>query len=370
MSGVSRGSPPPNRRAQLHLAHLEERTVPYASVSVSPLQHTAEGWPDDGKVRFSRTGSTSSALTVNVGTSGTAISGTDYTGLGSTVTIPAGASYVDVSISAVDESLPELYEEATIQVQYGTGYFPSGNAATVGIRDNDITMNVILGAYPAAVKYTLPWGSVDETLATQTLTMSGVEINVRVPAGSGLPSTGTVTGTPTAKFAYGDFVSASFSINFASPFPFTNLTVVDNDGSATRRDNSQVVDAPVAVEAPPALTLDFSTVAIPTSGTWTWRLVFYVGGQEKNAEIEITPTDTADSIRDKVKNVATAKGLTVETPSVAGKSLLTMYFPITKKLNKLVIRQDVIQTPAGPSIYLQTKGASDAEPGFDYGNGE
>ena len=69
-------------------------------VTVSAFDSTASETPiNQGRFRFSRTGSTSAALTVAFTVDGTATSGTDYQALAATVVIPSGAASVDVVVT-------------------------------------------------------------------------------------------------------------------------------------------------------------------------------------------------------------------------------------------------------------------------------
>ncbi len=70
-------------------------------------------------------------LTVNVAMSGTATNGTDYTAIPTTVTFAAGSATALVNLTVVDDTLVEGTESATLTVQTGAGYTPSGPAATI-----------------------------------------------------------------------------------------------------------------------------------------------------------------------------------------------------------------------------------------------
>jgi hypothetical protein len=102
-----------------------EVTVPAVTVSVAALDGSA-GEPGlgvgVGVLRVSRTGSTTAALTVNVALSGTASNGVDYTALSGTVVIPANASYRDVTISPLADTLDEVDETVILTVLAGAGY--------------------------------------------------------------------------------------------------------------------------------------------------------------------------------------------------------------------------------------------------------
>ncbi len=91
-----------------------------------------------GVIRVQRTGDTTNALTVNLSISGTAINGTDYTTVPTTVTIPAGASAASVVITPIDDSIAESTETAIVSLASGSGYTVGlQNAATINIADND-----------------------------------------------------------------------------------------------------------------------------------------------------------------------------------------------------------------------------------------
>ncbi len=92
---------------------------------------------DTGRVRVHRTG-TLGDLQVNLQLTGTASNGMDYSWLSSTVTIPAGADYVDVTVTPTDDLMVEGPETVGVAVMTGV-YAASGGASsgTVTIQDND-----------------------------------------------------------------------------------------------------------------------------------------------------------------------------------------------------------------------------------------
>jgi hypothetical protein len=89
--------------------------------------------------RISRTGSTSSALTVPYTMSGTGSNGTDYTSLNGTATIAAGLTFVDVPLNVIDDTLIENNETAILTLSTSSNYTVGAtNTATVTIADNDL----------------------------------------------------------------------------------------------------------------------------------------------------------------------------------------------------------------------------------------
>lgn len=118
-------------------------TVPVVTIAATDPA-AAETGSNPGTFRISRTGATTGASTVNyaiaTGT-GQATNGTDYTPtLSGTATIAAGQSFVDFSITPVDDALIEGTETVTLILQ-DTAAYDLGAAgtqtATVSIADND-----------------------------------------------------------------------------------------------------------------------------------------------------------------------------------------------------------------------------------------
>ncbi|WP_170863959.1 S8 family serine peptidase, partial [Microcystis aeruginosa] len=79
---------------------------------------------NNGQYTLTRTGDTTSDLTVNIAMSGTATNGTDYTTIPATVTFTSGFSTATVDLNVIDDTLPEGTETATLTVLAGSGYTP------------------------------------------------------------------------------------------------------------------------------------------------------------------------------------------------------------------------------------------------------
>ncbi|HEY1190329.1 MAG TPA: Calx-beta domain-containing protein [Gemmata sp.] len=70
----------------------------------------------NGTFRFTRTGDTSGALTVNYTVGGTATSGTDYTALVGSVTFAADSDTADVAVTAIDDTVYDPDETVVVTV--------------------------------------------------------------------------------------------------------------------------------------------------------------------------------------------------------------------------------------------------------------
>jgi hypothetical protein len=112
-------------------------TTPTVTVAATDATANEQNPTDTGTFTFTRTGSTAAALTVNLTVGGTATNGVDYTSIPNTVTIPAGAASANVTVTPVDDGLPDGNETVTLTVGASTGYnIGSANTATVTIQDS------------------------------------------------------------------------------------------------------------------------------------------------------------------------------------------------------------------------------------------
>jgi hypothetical protein len=90
-----------------------------------------------GQFTLVRFGDTSNPLTVNYTITGTATSGADYTALSGTATFAAGESTATVSVTPLDDDLPEPSETVVLTLAPGPGYsILSPSSATLSIADN------------------------------------------------------------------------------------------------------------------------------------------------------------------------------------------------------------------------------------------
>jgi Ca2+-binding RTX toxin-like protein len=97
--------------------------------------------PNSGQFTLTRTGPTTSALTVNVLMSGTASNGTDYTNIPTTATFAVGSITAVVNLNVIDDTLMEGTETAILTIGTGTGYTVGTTpSATVNITDNDVAL--------------------------------------------------------------------------------------------------------------------------------------------------------------------------------------------------------------------------------------
>lgn len=117
----------------------DDTTLPVVSAAATDL-YASEAGGDEGTFTISRTGSTAAALNVAVAWSGSAGNGSDYTSLPATVQIPAGQASATVNVGAINDSLAEGLEDATLTISSNAAYIRDSTAqtATVTITDDDV----------------------------------------------------------------------------------------------------------------------------------------------------------------------------------------------------------------------------------------
>jgi len=112
---------------------------PLPAITLTTAQAAAsETSGNPGEFTLTRTGDTSTALTVAYTVGGTAVNGTDYGTLSGTVTFAAGSATTTLTLTPIDDLLMEGEETVDVTLAAGNGY-SLGNAisGTVTIADND-----------------------------------------------------------------------------------------------------------------------------------------------------------------------------------------------------------------------------------------
>ena len=222
--------------------------TPTVSIAVSPASISEDGATN---ATFTVTRSTSllSATTVNVALTGTAVSGSDFTGGLTSVVIPSGATSATFTIDPTADGSVEANETVIYSIAAGADYTIGAPAsATLTIANDDVPVTI--------APNTLPAGGVG-TNYNQTLMASGgtgpygYSLTAgTLPTGLTLGSGGVLSGTP---IAAGNF----------------NFTVTSTDSSAAPGPYSGsqaytvTIAAPTIVLAPS--TLPNATFGVPYS---------------------------------------------------------------------------------------------------------
>lgn len=195
-----------------------EWEVEYSSTSVTlvvvptvSIQSNGDIYETDtspGSFTVTRTGPTTNSLTVSYTTSGSAVAGTDYTGLSGTVTIPAGSRTATVYVYPQDDGDSDdnqTSETLTVKLKHQLSLYALGTpqSADMTIKEETTPTVTIAATAPNAVEYGSPGqftvsrtGPTDSSL-TVNLSASGTAVagtnyqglpsSVTIPAGSPKP---------------------------------------------------------------------------------------------------------------------------------------------------------------------------------------
>ncbi|MEN9635206.1 MAG: hypothetical protein RL077_3610, partial [Verrucomicrobiota bacterium] len=200
-----------------------------ATVNVSAtIENASETGPTAGRFVVTRTGATTSALTVSYTVTGTASSGTDFAAIGSSVVIPIGASTGNIAVTPVDDAITEGTEYVVLSLSTGTGYgVGPGGFATVAILDNDNPPTVVVINPNAKAVQISPGNGVNLVgLATDDGAPSPLTTNWSKFSGPGVVTFGTPTAlATTATFSTNGLYILRLSVTDGQFTVFDEVTV-------------------------------------------------------------------------------------------------------------------------------------------------
>jgi len=186
---------PPSATATVWMMDNEQPTLFVDAHSTANPPSFAE--TGSGSFYISRTGSTASSLAVNYALLGTAVNGVDYQNLSGTATIPAGATGVDVPITAINDTLAEGTE--TITLTLSPGAYGRGPAATIYLTDNE-TPSIAVGFESSSAAASESAGTVDIPVVLSAI--SAVPVSVEYLVDTGARATSTANGAAASPLPY------------------------------------------------------------------------------------------------------------------------------------------------------------------------
>lgn len=183
-------------------------TLPTVTLTTEDSHASESG--DRERVRFVRSIAGENPLTVDLLIGGTAANGVDYSAIGSSAIIPAGSTFVDLTISPVVDNLIEDEETVTIEIQPDSQYLVGNPAASViAIADG---VNHPPTALPQAVE-TIENTPIAITLQGSDPEGQALSYKIKIPPSHGMLS-GTapnITYKPFSNYFGGD--AFSFCVN-------------------------------------------------------------------------------------------------------------------------------------------------------------
>jgi Calx-beta domain len=217
------------------------------TVTIAATDQAAEP-SDTGTFTLTRTGSTTSSLTVSYTVAGTATAGTDYTTLSGSVTFAAMSTTATITVTPIDDMTAEGDETVVVTLSAASGYtVGSPGSASLTIADND------------GGGGTVP-----------TVTITATDPNAAEPSDSGtftVARTGSTTAaltvfyTPSGTATNGtDYAALSGSMTIPAGAASAVLTVAPIDDTA--HEGAETVIVTLSTNA-------FYTVGTPDSATVT-----------------------------------------------------------------------------------------------------
>ncbi len=203
---------------------------------VADIPNASETPGNPGQFTVTRSLPTNASLTVNLTISGTAVNGTDYTNIASTVVFAAGQSSKTIVITPIDDGITEGPEQVTISIASGSYFIGTNSFDNVTIADND-NPPVLFISSPTAQGPLV--ASSNGIIVTATVTDDGVPQPVTLQWSQvGGPGVATFE-TPTA---------ASSAVTFSTNGTYV-LRASATDGQFTVSDQVTVIVGPTIAAA-------------------------------------------------------------------------------------------------------------------------
>jgi hypothetical protein len=248
-----------------------------------------------GNFAVAREGNTLGSLTVTYTVSGTATSGSDFTALSGTVTIPVGASVASVAVAAVNDTVAENDESVVLTITADAGYsVGAADNATVLIIDNEkplvsIVATDAIASEPGTNKGTFTITRVGTTAAALTVALKAggtaksaldydaLPISVTIPAGdSAVTVETTVIDDPAVEADETATLSVLAGTTYTLGTPSTaSVTIQDDEPTLT----IAATDASASEFGP-----DAGEFTITRTGSTVYELIvkYSIGGTAKS----------------------------------------------------------------------------------------
>ena len=255
-------------RGIVNIADNEDPLAPLRAIvtvaAVDAVATETPGGTDPAVFRITRTNNPAPALSILYSLGGSATAGVDYTVPPATITMPAGAAFVDVPIVPIDDPLIENAETVifTLLPTDVAGVPPPAEAYALGLATT-ATATILSDDLPPRPVVTISspgtnGASARGTPMTVTFSASasdGYIVSYFVSAGGGTSASGTTNlpaSTP-AGTPYSGTATVTFNGTGTGMAPLTVTATNDHGVSATSTVNVYVFTAPPQPPLPPVL---------------------------------------------------------------------------------------------------------------------
>ena len=156
-----------------------------ATVSIAKTTDGNEAGPVNGVFTVTQTAASSTDTILSYTVGGTATSGSDYTALSGSVTIPAGATTATITVPIINDLIDDGTETVIVTLTAKTAgdadiSIGAPNSATINLLDNDFTITPLPGfggtMSPATAQVVEYGGSVTFTIIRTTVTICSFDV--------------------------------------------------------------------------------------------------------------------------------------------------------------------------------------------------
>ena len=245
---------------------VESPTI--STVSIAATQNAEE--PNVmGNFTVTRTGGTTSPLTINYSVSGTAGNGVDYKPLTGTLTIPTGSATGTISVIPIDDNIVETDETVVVTLANGAGYtVGSPKSAAVTIADNDtdrtppnLTITSHINGQTVSVSTITIAGTATDAgrgdNGISSITVNDVRASGDTAIGAATaiwsrnitlnPGTNTITATAKDSSPNQNIITQSIAIIFLPPPGDTKTSIYSNTSAISILDNAVAKPYPATI---------------------------------------------------------------------------------------------------------------------------
>ncbi|HLX60182.1 MAG TPA: putative Ig domain-containing protein [Planctomycetota bacterium] len=340
---------------------LTVTNTPPPTASIAATTPTAsEDTPSNGVFTVTLSAAQASATTVNFTVGGSAVAGTDYTSIGTSVQIPANQTSATVTVAPIQDLNYTINTTVIATLASGSGYaVGSPGSATVNILDLG-PGNIVAPAITSALSGSTTVGANYSYKITATGTGPITYSFSNIPSGFVFDNVDTITGSFSTEGNYQFGIKAanaggsdSKTVNVSVAASGSPQLAISSGPLATPNTVNVLQDVNffvAASNAVGALTYDWNfgdgtKVSVPGSGSVTY---FYSAGGTYNVSVTITDSVTSQTVT----------GTTTVTVNAAP-ALSLLYKP------KITLTFAGKATPPAPSYIITFSAVFPAPAGFD-----
>jgi subtilisin family serine protease/subtilisin-like proprotein convertase family protein len=390
-----------------------DNAAPLSTVTIKATDATAaevaSGTANPGKFTVTRTGDTSTALSVNYSMSGTATNGSDYSNLTGSVLIPVGSTTATIDVNVNNDTLLEADETVIATLTANSAYnLGTAKTGTVTILDDDKTRVSItatdasaaevatgLPANPGVFTFTRT-GSTDTALtvnytvggtATKGTDYENPSTSVVIPIGATsvtLPinvvddnlteANETAIVTLTANSAYNLGTTKTATVTIADNEPVVTVTATDAIAQETTTGlpaNPGEFTFTRTGATDTELTLNYTVGGTATKGTdynnLTGSIVIPIGASSVTLPVNVIDDNLTEANETAIVTLTANSAYNLGTANTATVTIADNEPVVTVTATDAIAQETTTGLPANPGVFTFTRtGSTDTELTLNY----